>query len=199
VALCPATVKCSLIYRLSSCRLLHNIPLGARSQLSKDSPITSVLGPLVSELRETRPAAITVLLVGDLDESFGVQLESLGVRIRRSLCIETDAGCHVELREWCKERGLTVYSDVRRVTTSEIARVLDGGPIDLVVARNGPTDGMSGPMDGTNGIGTEEERRGLAAEDAAEGGVGEELSGLFIELNRILSNIEQLQIRINDA
>lgn len=153
----------------------------------------------MSELRETRPAGITVLLVGDLDESFGVQLESLGVRIRRSLCIETDAGCHVELREWWNERGLTVYSDIRRVTTSEIARVLDGGPIDLVIARNGPTDGMSGPMDGTNGIGTEEERRGLAAEDAAEGGVGAELSGLFIELNRILSNIEQLQIRMDDA
>jgi hypothetical protein len=180
------------MYRQPPCRLLHNIPLGGRSQLSNDSPITSVLGPLVSELRETRPAGITVLLVGDLDESFGVQLESLGVRIRRSFCIETDAGCHVELRDWWKERGLTVYSDVRRVTTSEIARVLDGGPIDLVVARSGPTDGLSNPMDGTDGIGTEEERRG---QDAAEGGIGEELSGLFIELNRILSNIEQLQIR----
>lgn len=160
------------------------------------------------------PGGLTVLLFGALDESFGVQLESLGCGIRRYICAGTEPACHVAVRDWWKhynpsaEAGLRFYLDPRDLSTSEIAVLLADGPIYLVIAKDVPANANgNGAVYGGGSVG-ERENGGRGFEyggsdvpfdgDRDEGRTEpepeEEFSGLFIEFVRVLNCIEPLQL-----
>ncbi|GAQ77740.1 hypothetical protein KFL_000030190 [Klebsormidium nitens] len=218
----------------SGTRLFHNLPVGPHPPLPSDSPTTTLLKSFFSSPRETAPGGyvspgetppgsfssprgippggLTVLLFGALDESFGVQLESLGCGIRRYVCVGTDPACHVAVREWWRhynpsaEAGLKFYADPRDLSAAEIAGLLADGPIDLVVAKDVPASANgNGTFNGglvgggeIGGCGFDERSGmpfdGIRAEGEPEAESDEDFSGLFIEFLRILDCIEPLQL-----
>lgn len=115
------------------------------------------------------------------------------------------------VREWWKSCNrsadgvLLFYTDPRELSAAEVCKLLDGGAIDLLVAKNPPTSrrgtgngngdrsGASADDGGRNerlaGMSTDEERKGAVKEEPQE-----EFSELFIELIRVLGTIEPLQL-----